>query len=795
MSVLVLLSLAFAAGIGVGSYFPAPPWTVGAVALAGAVAIYGSLRLQWWIALAFITTAFALGWVRPSTVRETLREPPSPPCHRLVQGQVISAPTRFEGRTRLSLELERWSGCLSQPEVGALTKVQGRLLVTILGDGPVRFLLGDRVRLRAKVKAIATPRNPGVGVRFPPKAIFTAAVPFQGAIALVQAGVWNPRHYFDRVRRHRAAFWNRILETPQANMARALTLGEAAVLDHAARQRFRRTGTAHLLSVSGLHLGLVVLFTYWIVRLVLIRITPLAQRFDVGRFAAACAVPAAVAFALLAGGRIPVVRAAVMATSALGARVFSRSSGTVEAMAIAAMALLARDSQSLFEPGFQLSFAAVIAFFATLPREREEDWSILFPVTPSLLQRAWGGLCQFGRVLFRSSLVAAAATTPIALVHFGYVSLIAVPINVLAVPLTGFVIMPGLLAVTVFAGTFPGLATWIGKGAGMLLGGFDLLLEKISCLPCTLENPGPLMQGAVWAVSLGILFYLAGRRRTGSTCAAIALVLFLAAWVGDPPPFPRDKLTVDFLDVGQGDATLITFPDGTHWLIDAGGSNNPRYNVGERIVVPVLRSLGVKRIAKLILTHPDRDHVGGVPAVLQAVKVDEVWENGQGAAEGADERYHRALKMATEQGLTLRRTPAICGGLEVAGAHVSVIHPCVPGRGYDPTLSFNDNSIVLAVRYGMVSLLLGGDIETTAETILYQSRRLFPVDVLKLPHHGSGTSSSAVFLDVTRPAVAVASVGLFNPYGLPHGGVRGRLQEREISLKRTDRHGAVRLVG
>jgi competence protein ComEC len=797
MSVLVILSVAFAAGICVGSHLPTPPWVVGGTALVGALAIFGSLRIQRFAALAFIATAFALGWARPSASGEESREPPSLPCHRLVQGRVISAPTRLEGRTRLPLELERWSTCLSAPEIGALTGAKGRLIVTITGDGPVRFRLGDRVRLRAKVKSIALPQNPGVGSDFLKKKIFAAMVPSPGAIALVQAGAWNPRHYFDAVRRHRGAFWNRILKPPEANMARALTLGETTALDHSARQRFRRTGTAHLLSVSGLHLGLVVLFTYWMVRFLLIRITSLAGRIDVGRIAAACAVPAAIAFALLAGGRIPVVRASVMATSALGARVFSRSSGTVEAMSVAALALLARDPKSLFDPGFQLSFAAVIAFFVTLPRERKEDWAKIVSVpqsSRSLFNRAWTVFCEFGRVLLRSSLAATAATTPIALLHFGYVSLIAVPANVIAVPFTSFLIMPGLLVVTVFAGSFPVVAGWIGKVTGALLGMFSMALEKISYLPCTLENPGPVMHCAVLAGCLGILFYLAQKRRTGAVCAMAALVLCLAAPFIDPPPFPRDKLTVDFLDVGQGDATLLTFPNGAHWLIDAGGSTSTHYNVGERIVVPVLRSLGATQIDKLILTHPDRDHVGGVPAVLRALEVDEIWENGQGEAEGADERYHRSLGIAKERGILLKRTPAICGDLEVAGVRVSVIHPCFPRQSYDPTLSFNDNSIVIQVTYGMVSLLLPGDIEKETETILTERRRLFPVDVLKLPHHGSKTSSSVGFLDATMPKVGVASLGLFNPYGLPHRRVQRRLAERKTSLKRTDRHGAVRFV-
>ncbi|MCP4197056.1 MAG: DNA internalization-related competence protein ComEC/Rec2 [Proteobacteria bacterium] len=797
MRALTILSVVFTAGIGVGFYLPVPPWAaVGALATA-AVAVYGSLCLQRFTALAVLATAFACGWARPAVESENPDHRPLPPCHRLVQGRLASPPTSLEERTRLVLDLESWSACLSSPKVDGLTAVKGRLMVTIAGNGPVMFRPGDRLRLRAKIKSVALPSNPGVEANPPTSPFFTAFVRSAAAIALVEAGAWNPSHYFDEVRRHRAAFWHRVLEPAKANMARALTLGETAALGHAARQCFRRTGTAHLLSVSGLHLGLVVLFAYSLIRFLLIRITPLAQRTDVGRIAAACAVPAAVSFALLAGCRIPVVRASVMATSALGARMSSRPAGTLEAMAIAAIALLIWDPKSLFDPGFQLSFAAVIGFVATLPTDREEDWLPIAPVSqskPSLFRRQGLILYEFIRVLFRSSLAAAAATTPIVLVHFGYVSLVAVPANVVAVPLAGFLIMPGLLVATLFAGSFPVFAGWIGKLTGAVLGVLSGFLEKISYLPCTLENPGPLMQCAVVAGSAGILFYLAQKVRAGIGCAIAAVVFCTAAWFMDPPPFPAGKLTVDFLDVGQGDATLITFPNGAHWLVDSGGSTSTWYDVGERIVVPVLRSLGVTRIDKLILTHPDRDHVGGAPALLRAVDVGEIWENGQGEAEGADDTYHRALRMARVRGIAIRRTPAICGDLSVSGVRASVLHPCSRGQSYDPTLSFNDNSLVLQLSYGLVTLLLPGDIEREVEKFLAERGSLSPVDVLKLPHHGSRTSSSVAFLDTTKPGIAVASLGLFNPYGIPHQSVQRRLRERKTTLLRTDRRGAVRLV-
>ncbi|MCP4602550.1 MAG: DNA internalization-related competence protein ComEC/Rec2 [Proteobacteria bacterium] len=797
MNVLVILSAAFVAGIGVGLVFPVPMWA-SAMGLAGGLfLIMSSVTSGRSTALSFVFTFFLVGWIRPlDEPRGAQFEPPQPPCVRLLQGRIVSPATQLGNRSVFTIDLERQSTCLKGPDIRDLEPADGLLYVTVNSDERVLLRCGDRVRLRGDLKTINPSRNLGQPARRFDQKVFTSIVNTREAVVLVESGTYNPGHSFDMMRNDLASFWSKILDPEESNLARALTLGESRVLDFAQRERFRRTGTAHLLSVSGLHLGLAVVFIFWSLRQILLSFPFLIRRMDVGRAAAALAIPVAIAFTLLAGSRTPVVRACVMAVSALVARILGRTSDTAPALAIAGAALLVADPKSLFEPGFQLSFVAVLSFIITLERTTF-DRGIGFEETLKKQSFARQLATRMGKLildLLRSSVAAAAATTPLVLLHFGYISWVTIPVNLIVVPLTGLIILPGLLIVTSLIGWTPQLAELLARPMGFLLSALDRFLEFVSRAPCTIENPRPFVVAAIVTGCAAAILFLVSKRRIGVLLSAVAAILAVISPAIDSARFPPGKLTVDFLDVGQGDCVLITFPNGRHWLVDAGGTRSDRFEVGERIVVPVLRSLGVRQLDTMILTHPDLDHVGGMPAVLGTIDVLELWENGQGEAEGANENYRVLLNTAGRLGIPIRRTPEICGPHNVEDVRVSVIHPCFASKGYDPALSFNNNSIALLIRYGAVTLFLPGDIEHETEQLLLDLSAIGHVDILKLPHHGSRTSSSPALLDTTRPWIGIASAGLFNRHRIPHQEVINRITTRGIGLFRTDLHGAVRVV-
>jgi competence protein ComEC len=294
-------------------------------------------------------------------------------------------------------------------------------------------------------------------------------------------------------------------------------------------------------------------------------------------------------------------------------------------------------------------------------------------------------------------------------------------------------------------------------------------------------------------ICIFLLFTVARHFRRGLTALIAGIVLFAASFFADPPKFPPGRLTIDFLDVGQGDSILVTFPGQEHLLVDAGGTRTGRFDVGERIVVPTLRALGVTRLAAVALTHPDFDHAGGMASVLRAFEIDALWENGQGLSESLEGAYGNILSIARRRRIPIQRTPEICGVHRFGDAKLEVIHPCLEGKGFDRTRSFNANSIVLMVTFGDVRVVLTGDIDRDVERQLVESNRLSQADILKLPHHGSVSSSSGLFLDALSPGIAIVSAGPFNPHRMPHRSVRHRLRQRDIALFRTDRHGAVRV--
>jgi competence protein ComEC len=181
-------------------------------------------------------------------------------------------------------------------------------------------------------------------------------------------------------------------------------------------------------------------------------------------------------------------------------------------------------------------------------------------------------------------------------------------------------------------------------------------------------------------------------------------------------------------------------------------------------------------------------------AVVNALEINRIFDNGQGAKEGAHDKYGALMDAAQKRDIPVLRPPVICGTHHMGEARVTVLHPCHDEAGYDPTLSFNDNSLVLLITYRHVAVLLTGDIGFEAEELLLRSGRIPPIDILKVPHHGSRTSSSGQLLDATSPAVGVVSAGPWNRFRLPHKDVLRRLRTVSVSPWRTDQLGAIRIT-
>lgn len=623
--------------------------------------------------------------------------------------------------------------------------------------------VGSMVALRAELRPRTTLRNPSPHPALSPRRAAACWArreqrPFE--VVAVHPARGRVERARARLRRH----LRRALPADSAAVARALVLGDGAALGYERRRTIAAVGLAHLFAVSGLHVALVsgtlVALLRWLVR-------GWTVGFDPRRLAAACGAPLAIMHALFAGGSPSAWRAAITAAITWTLVAAGRRPSPSAVTAVAALLLSAPNPAMALRPAFLLSIIATSAILSA----------------PQLGRAARGRWLRASAVISARTLV---ATTPLVWWWFGGVPLIGWLTNIVVLPLGSWVVIPlaHLFALTAW---MPSLEAPL---ASALTAAVDVLLSLCNAFaPLALTQRLPPLdpaQGLIVAVAC-VLLLLARRWRERLAIVAAAALLWLSAERAlVAREQPRGLLRVTFLDVGQGDATLIDFPDGRLALVDTGrGGRHPAV----RELRSILASRRRTRIDLLIVTHGHPDHYGGLTALLGEVQIGEIWLNGQLLVEERDGTMERLLNEALSLGTELRFAPELCETTrDFGGAQLEVLWPC---PRYDPTLDLNDNSLTVRVTYGRRAFLLTGDLESEAERRLVQSGRTERADVLKVAHHGSRTSTTAEFLTAVQPSVAVVSCGAGNRYGHPAPRVLDRLRDARVQLFRTDLRGGV----
>jgi competence protein ComEC len=542
------------------------------------------------------------------------------------------------------------------------------------------------------------------------------------------------------------------LEGERRALIAGIVLGEDEGLDQELKDRFRASGLYHLLAVSGQNVAYViagVLLVAWLA--------------GVPRWFAQVAAIAAVGCYVLAVGWQPsVVRAGVAGGLASLAWLASRPSDRWYFLLVGAAVLLAWSPYSLLEPGFQLSFAAVVAIFLVVPRleRRLEGYPIPRWLAAALAVSAACGL----------------ATAPILWLQFGAVPVLSVPANALAAPVVAPILGLGLAA-AVAGLVLPGAALAIAWANGWLAAYLGACARLVGSLPFAqmTSSLGLLtLAGAIGAALLVVRLPRARRRQTLVLLAGAAIVLVLAwqLWPRPGPPPPPNGLRVSFLDVGQGDAALLQVPGGAV-LVDEGP---PEANVADR-----LRRLGVTRLSALVLTHPQRDHIGGAADVLRRLSVGAVLDPRLPAESPYEDEAMEAARRRGVQVIEARAGQAF----RIGRLELRVLWPDGPGLpGQDP----NDHAVVLLASFGAVDVLLTADAESNVTGRL----DLSPAEILKVAHHGSVDSGLTELLARLQPRIAVISVGAGNDYGHPTPSTLSALEHRPgLRLFRTDLDGTV----
>lgn len=738
---------------------------------------------------------------------------------------------------RMSVDLDVQAVEYVSPDVSAMQPVHGGLRLLLSGE-PIALRCGETLQVPLRLREPDENRVPGAFSyrdELLSEGIGVLASTNARRITIVPA----PRHATLRCRLYAAQRWasarlgsyvgsaaNRAmphalqLTNEDATLLNAMLFGDRTHLTQALRIGFERTGTFHLFVVSGLHVALLAGLLVWVLRRL-----QLSEGTVVG-----IAIALTTAYTLLTGFGVPAQRALLMTALFLIARWLDRRITALNALAGAALVVLALDPRALYEAGFQMTFLVVFAVAGLAvpvlertvrPTQRAlgsiEVFALDAAMHPRLAQRRvqmrmamrlsaglvgarlaalplW--LTRLALHLAEAVIVSVMAELCMVLpmaIYFHRATLLALPLNIVNIPLLAVLLCAAILLFVAML-----LGAWVAVVPATITA---LLLHAMRASVAHAQHaamgdlrvPTPAMAAIAAACVAMVLACVLLRYRSrwlvsaGLLCAVCAPVAVL---LPERPLLVAGMLEVTALDVGQGDSLFVASPTGGTMLVDAGGpvgrgaaTSISSFDIGEEVVAPYLWLRHLRRLDVVVLTHAHSDHMGGMPAVLRDLRPRELWLS----IEPDDAPGLRAL-LAEAQTLGIRVRHLHAGErFQWSGLATSVL---APEAGYaNPGEPNNDDSLVLRLDDERASVLLEGDAERSSEDTMLAHGRLAPVTLLKVGHHGSLTSTNPEFLAAVRPRDAVISVGRHNTFGHPRGEVLAALEAAHVRTYRTDRMG------
>ena len=827
-------ALAYAGGIVTGFYASRPAlwWLIAAGVFCVSAAILRRRRAVASFALGlsalFVTAALTMQVHAPENVgnvdivkfadgRDLLIT-----AHVIKEGNLLDR-NHGDAQQRLDLETE-------QLGIGSeILAIRSGLRVSIYGReekndsvaAPMHlFRYGERLRFSAKLYPPRNFRNPGAfdyAGYLAENGIVALGSTKAADVELLPGFAGNRAELWrTSIRRSRIEKIHRLWTPDEAPLLDAMLVGENSFLGRETLTDFQRTGTYHVLVISGLKVAVLALVIFWLLRRM--RVSDL--------FASAITILLAVAYALLTDVGAPVWRATLMLALYLGARLLYRRKSILNTIGAAGLALLIVAPETLLGASFQLSFLCVLVIAGIGAPVLERTMQPLSRALRSLdalgydaalspalaqvrldlrmiagrLQRFLGKRislillggtarvlvvgCEF---LLISVVLQAGFALPMAY-YFHRATLVSLPANVLAVPLTEIIMVAaGAAVATSYIWLVP--AKFLAMVAGVALRAMDGSVRWFGALQIAdTRVPTPQLTVILFSASaLALAMVLSRRHRlfVGVGWAALAVSAF---WICAVPPHPKLRpgvLELTAIDVGQGDSILLISPQGRTILVDAGGIPfwmHSELDIGEDVVSPYLWSRGFQRLDIVALTHAHADHMAGMAAVLADFHPREFWLGVDSPSPELQTLLHEAKALGIP--VMLHK---VGDTVEVGGAKVAVL---APPRDLETHPSRpNDESLVLKVSYRETSALLEGDAEKKTEKQVAQENP--QADVLKVAHHGSATSTIPELLAAVHPHFAVISVGARNVYGHPRQEVLDRLAEAHVLTYRTDMEGAV----
>jgi competence protein ComEC len=822
---LALAAAAFACGIWLSTHWQVSPtlwgWATAAFALCaiGAVAIK-SLRPSQIAALLALVCAGA--FARLATPSPQLAVLP-PEFLNVKDVEVVAHVTNDGALLAIDESRERFEMEAESIELDGTKFLQPvGIRATIYGVAGATLKYGERIHLLAKLRL---PRNFGNPGAFDYEGYLhgrgiTALASVKADKIEVVPGTSGSQFGFWRSRIRNSILLHLreqgLWEKDDAALFAAMIVGDDSMLMRNAREEFQQTGVYHLLVVSGMNVALLAFAIFWLVRRLRLPKWP----------ASLLTIALSMFYAYIAGMGVPIMRAVLMLSLFLVARLLYRDRSGLNATGFAALAVLVLSPAALFDAGFQLTFLALLGitgisvpllertsnpYRQALAHLDSTDYDLsLDPeiaqfrldlrLIANRLAHFFGvrlapmmviGTASAILMLYELALVSAVTQAAVVLPmreYFHRAAILGLAANVLVLPLAGIMLNSGIVAIALSYISMP-FAHIAAKTAALALH-WTLAcvgwLADFHASQWRVPDPAPLL---VLLAAAGILLALITVRRQRAFVLAGVAALFISSGIvavyNSGAKIESGKLEVTAIDVGQGDSILVISPQGRTMLIDGGGSTSQvpsEFDFGEDVVAPYLWSRGLERLDTVVLTHAHEDHIGGLPRIVEDFHPAELWV---GINFLTDDLLH-LYDVASVNHVPVQKHMA---GEEFdwGGMKIRVLSP--PADWQPKPTRANDDSLSLLIGYGNTKALLAGDLERNMEQFVATESP--QADLLKVPHHGSATSTSSALLAAVQPQFAVISAGYQNPFGHPRKVVLDRLQIYHVKTYRTDLQGAV----
>lgn len=716
-----------------------------------------------------------------------------------VEGLVIESPVVYQDKDVLIVR------CMRIFKDHSYIPTAGTIRLAVPPDA--NFHYGDFIRFHSNIKKIQNFNNPGrfdyerfmnrqgiyvSGFIDNPSDIVLLRTNTAGGIKLTLDSF---RNYLQDIIKNNSF-------SPEKEIITAMTLGNQNEIPPDIRDDFTKTGTAHILSISGLHIGMVAGTFFFFAFFLLKSSEYMMLRFNTIKIAAITAFVMVFIYALIAGMGVTVMRATLMAFIFLIALLMGRQKDMYNVLAVAGLVILGVSPDALFDISFQLSFISVFAIIYIVPRLRFSFFD-QFSSFPSWIR----GMIYYIDLSARVCMAATLGTLPLVLYYFDSLSLVTLIANMVVVPLLGTLTL-SLSMFFILCSFSPVLSGYIIQLASFLTQiSISIIHQMASFSWSSISMTKPhwieivLFYGFIFicaefidekenvkathknsSFKLRVLKYL-------SMTIILCFVADITYWSF------RDKFSSDLkitiLDVGQGNSTFVEFPGGTHMMIDGGGFAKGSFDIGRGVLAPFLYKKKVRHVETAVLSHPHPDHLIGLIFIMNHFRVRQIWETGAQVDRKIFPGWGKTIKSNhINVSIMSNKQPEII----IQNVKINILWPPdlsladIKNFSYDQE---NDFSAVLKITYGHIRFLIPGDISADIEKKLIQSGIDLKSDVLVVPHHGSDHSSSPEFIRAVGCRYAVVSAGKSNIFKHPHPSVLERYLRAGVKIYRTDRDGAI----